>query len=126
MPFIETAGTQAMHWLARCVSFLQNVSERSSWKFFKLVALLLTFPCAKLHDLCFEFVYSLQVRRLRFLRSQQVRLGFEDRALQGYLSVVDGCGSSRSIQALRNIKRGLQAANTGTNFGDHDFPRRVV
>src|SRR4051794_29100962 len=66
---------------AACL-WLQHVSEDARSDFGKLIPLLLSIPCFKASNLCFQAAYSIQQRKLVRLGRKCVRLGGHDESLQ--------------------------------------------
>ena len=115
---LVAACAYAMHGLAALNFRLQDVSKNATGNFAKLIPLLLAIPCFELHNLCFKVVYSFQVRRLRLLSGNQRSLGVENGALERYLCIVERNSPCGSVQALRNIQRGLQAAHCAADLSN--------
>ena len=99
-----------MRWLAICHSRLRHVGESPPIYGFEFVALLLTFPVFKLHNLLFKVAYTIRQRELRRLGRQCALLGGEDRSLQFDDLVLNHGSVTETYEALRDFHGRLQRA----------------
>src|SRR5438876_441930 len=92
--------------------FFRDVREQSSIQVYKLIALLLSFPCFKASHFFFKLAYALQQHRLLLTSG-------EDFFLKFYSHRVARGGIVQVFQSLRNIEHGLERAKTSKNFANH-------
>ena len=107
-------SAKMMRRLAVLHSRLRGVGENAGIMPLQFVALLLTFPTAKAHDLLFKLAHALQRHRMRILCRKQRRLGFEKMALQIETYLRDSSGSLDTVEGLQKVLRRTQAAQSGT------------
>ena len=97
--------------------FLQSVSKDTSisFKAYKFIALLLSFPLFRLSQFFFKLAYTLQQRELLRISSECARLRGEYYRLQFDGLSVDVGGSLEFYHRLRYISSRLETANCRGN-----------
>jgi hypothetical protein len=115
MPVLITVRAYAMRGFALSFLRLQVVSECSATIVGQLVPLLLFFPGFEASHFFFKLAYPLNQRHLRLLCGEDFFLEFYDRR------IASG-GIVNVLQALCNIKCGLDGAKASENFTHHAKP----
>jgi len=115
MTIAIAACTYPMRWFGSACIWLQHISKRVSPDALEFILLLISVPCFKISQFCFERAYLLNQRRLR-------RIGLYCASLGGHnLSIeFDELGRTLSIAAqpgksLDNVRRSLERAKRATD-----------
>jgi hypothetical protein len=106
------ASTNMMRGFSATHFFFYGVSKRTKSDIFKFIALLICIPCFQISHLFFKFAYTLNQRRL-------LTLCGEDLFLQLYNSRISNGSVVDILQSLRQIKHGLERADTAINLSYH-------
>jgi len=117
----STIWAYAMTWFSNTHVFFNRQGNDSGSDLGKLVPLLIRFPIFQASHFSFKFVYALNQRGLRLLRSEDFFLKFYDSRIPAR-SIVD------VLQSLRYVKSGLNSAETSKQLTHHDVssPERAV
>jgi hypothetical protein len=107
-----TVCTDAVKWFSMAHRVLYRKSKNPGGDLGKFVALLVSFPIFQASHFFFKIAYRINQRRLRLLRGEDFFLKFYNRRV-AKSSVTD------ILESLRDIKSGLDGAESGEYFSNH-------
>ncbi len=102
-----------MWWLASLGVFFENIGHRSGSDSLKFISFLLSFPCFKTSQLCFEIAYFFGQLRLR-------RQCGENLFLKIYGKPIALGGVGHAGERLRHIKRRFECGDPTKYFRNHN------
>src|ERR1700722_5778968 len=111
-PLLIAMGTYAMRWLSTCRRHLKFVSESSPSIVTQFIARLLYFPVFKAGEICFQFLYLVNRRRI-------ARLGGEDLFPQIRNGLIPFDRVIHTLNRLRDIEHGLKGTQTSNRFRNY-------
>jgi hypothetical protein len=110
-PILVTLCTYPMRWFGLAHGFFKRIYDRTPPRGYKLIALLLTFPCFYASDFFFKCAYFLNHRRLNRIGRKCATLGGQNSVLKLNNLPLDSRHRVQLYQALRNFTSELEASN---------------
>jgi len=104
-----------MRWFGAAFSGLKHVSNSSVPQIFKVVALLLSFPCFKISHFFFKLAYAINQRRALLIRRKCAVLGIDNRGLEFDHLGIEGLSVAQTYHRLRDIASELDRRKCRAN-----------
>jgi hypothetical protein len=106
---LETACTNIMRRFSGSCLFFQRVSECPAPNLFKLIALLLSFPCFEISHLFFKFAYAFQHRRALILCRKRGIVSVDQLGLEFQKLPLKRRSIAETYHSLRDILSRLES-----------------
>ena len=106
--FLVAVWTSPMDRFGTLHRLLHHISINSRSNLFKLIALLFSFPCFELSNLCFKRAYAINQRRAFLINRENMRLGIDECPIEFDQLSLKGLSIPQRYHRLRDVLQRLE------------------